>query len=189
MAKKIQTVLEESKEIQLAAELIKFGARLQMLESEIGLSRDRLIKLYKELRGESPPKGMLPFSIDWFLTWQPNIHSSLFVNIYRQLIANTSATGVAAVIKAYKLYLEQMHQSANEEPLLSLTRAWTLIRFINSSMLTVVSCKCCKGDFVVMPYDQNHFVCGLCHVPNRAGKTRKPHEISGLFSTELLAKN
>lgn len=47
-------------------ELITTGARLQMLESETQLSRGRLIKLYKELRGSPPPKGMLPFSTDWF---------------------------------------------------------------------------------------------------------------------------
>jgi flagellar transcriptional activator FlhC len=176
LAKKPQTVLDELKEIQQAAELIKFGARLQLLEAEISLSRDRLIKLYKELRGESPPKGMLPFSVDWFLTWQPNIHSSLFYGIYRQLITYTSAAGIQAVIKAYKLYLEQMPVVAGAEPVLSLTRAWTLIRFLNCSMLTVVRCSSCGGDFVVQPYDQNHFVCGLCHVPNRAGKTRKVNE-------------
>ena len=49
-------------------ELISLGARLQMLESETQLSRGRLIKLYKELRGSPPPKGMLPFSTDWFMT-------------------------------------------------------------------------------------------------------------------------
>jgi flagellar transcriptional activator FlhC len=176
MARKQQSILEELKEIQLASELIKFGARLQLLEMEIGLSRDRLIKLYKELRGESPPKGMLPFSVDWFLTWQPNIHSSLFIAIYRQLLANTSATGIEANIKAYKLYIEQMPAESGEEPVLSLTRAWTLIRFINSNMLTLSTCECCTGKFISQPFDRIHYVCGLCHVPSRAGKTRKASE-------------
>ena len=94
MAKKPESLLQESRQIMLAAELITFGARLQLLESEIALSRDRLIKLYKELRGESPPKGMLPFSIDWFLTWQPNIHSSLFLAIYRRVISDTGSEGI-----------------------------------------------------------------------------------------------
>lgn len=185
MARKPQGVLEELKEIQTAAELIKFGARLQLLEAEVALSRDRLIKLYKELRGESPPKGMLPFSVDWFLTWQPNIHSSLFLGIHRHLLANTPLTGIDAIIKAYKLYLEQMPPEGDEEPLLSLTRAWTLNRFINSSMLTVTACQICGGEFVVQPYDRSHFVCGLCHVPNRAGKTRKVSEIA---DTELFVQ-
>ncbi len=32
-------------------ELISLGARLQMLESETQISRGRLVRLYKELRG------------------------------------------------------------------------------------------------------------------------------------------
>src|SRR5687768_595083 len=75
-----KSVVSEAREIQTAIEMINLGARLQLLESETNLSRERLIKLYKELKGVSPPKGMLPFSTDWFLTWQPNIHSSIFAN-------------------------------------------------------------------------------------------------------------
>ena len=42
--------------------------------------------------------------------------------------------GVDAVIKAYRLYLEQCPQ-AEEGPLLALTRAWTLVRFVESGLL------------------------------------------------------
>lgn len=59
------------------------GARLQMLESETQLSRGRLIKLYKELRGSPPPKGMLPFSTDWFMTREQNVHASMFCNAWQ----------------------------------------------------------------------------------------------------------
>lgn len=64
----MKSIVQEARDIQLAMELITTGARLQMLESETQLSRGRLIKLYKELRGSPPPKGMLPFSTDWFMT-------------------------------------------------------------------------------------------------------------------------
>ena len=70
-----KSVLQDANQTQLAIELIGLGARLQVLEAETTLSRDRLIRLYKELRGASPHKGMLPFSTDWFTTWLPNIHS------------------------------------------------------------------------------------------------------------------
>ena len=80
-----KSVLSEAKQIQLASELIKLGARLQVLEANSNLSRERLVKLYKEITGVSPPKGMLPFSEDWFTSWQPNMHSSLFINIYKYL--------------------------------------------------------------------------------------------------------
>ena len=74
-----KSVLQEAQDIQKAVELIRLGARMQMLEAETALSRERLLKLYKEVKGVSPPKGMLPFSADWFMSWQPNIHSSLFM--------------------------------------------------------------------------------------------------------------
>jgi flagellar transcriptional activator FlhC len=138
MSKK--SVVSEAQEIQLAIELIQLGARLQLLESEVSLSRERLLKLYKELKGVSPPKGMLPFSTDWFLTWQPNIHSSLYINIYKFLVDNAGATGIQAVMKAYKLYLEQMPPEPGEEPLLSLTRAWTLVRFFQGGKQVTAPC-------------------------------------------------
>jgi flagellar transcriptional activator FlhC len=179
MSKK--SVVSEAQEIQLAIELIQLGARLQLLESEVSLSRERLLKLYKELKGVSPPKGMLPFSTDWFLTWQPNIHSSLFLNVYKFLIEYAGATGIQAVMKAYKLYLEQMPPEAGEEPLLSLTRAWTLVRFYLSDMLTLAPCGTCQGKFVVNVLDLNKdYQCGLCHMPSRAGKTRKSKEAAAL---------
>jgi flagellar transcriptional activator FlhC len=172
MSKK--SVVSEAQEIQLAIELIQLGARLQLLESEVSLSRERLIKLYKELKGVSPPKGMLPFSTDWFLTWQPNIHASLYINIYKFLVEHAGATGIQAVMKAYKLYLEQMPPTPGEEPLLSLTRAWTLVRFFQGNMLVLAPCGKCQGKFVVNALDLNNdYQCGLCHMPSRAGKTRK----------------
>jgi len=175
MSKK--SVVSEAQEIQLAIELINLGARLQLLESEVSLSRERLLKLYKELKGVSPPKGMLPFSTDWFLTWQPNIHSSLFVNIHHFLVTHAGATGIHAVMKAYQLYLEQMPPAPGEEPVLSLTRAWTLVRFFNSDMLKLEPCGKCQGKFVVDAMDLNGgYVCGLCHMPSRAGKTKKARE-------------
>ena len=81
-----KSIVQEARDIQLAMELITLGARLQMLESETQLSRGRLIKLYKELRGSPPPKGMLPFSTDWFMTWEQNVHASMFCNAWQFLL-------------------------------------------------------------------------------------------------------
>ena len=168
-----KSVVNEAKQIQLAVELIKLGARLQVLEAETTLSRERLLKLYKEINGYSPPKGMLPYSTDWFVTWMPNIHASIFIDILHYLQAHGSARGIEAVVKAYKLYLE--HCQVNDlESVLDLTRAWTLMRFCNSDMLRTVACRKCGGRFIAHSYDlHRHFVCGLCHVPSRAGKTKK----------------
>jgi flagellar transcriptional activator FlhC len=171
-----KSVVGEVREITRAIELIELGARLQLLEAETGLSRDRLIRLYKELKGVSPPKGMLPFSTDWFTTWQPNIHSSLFYNIYLFIKQHGGCDAIQSIVKSYRLYLEHV-KLQGDEVVLSLTRAWTLVRFFDSGMLQMTRCSRCSGHFVAHAHDPRAgFICGLCQPPSRAGKTRKASE-------------
>ncbi len=165
-----KSVLNESKQIERAVALIRLGARLQVLESETELSYERLLRLYKEVAGRSPSKGQLPFSTDWFLTWQPNIHASLFLNTYEYLTKVTALDDIDAVMKAFSLYSEQI-TACGVEPLLSVTRAWRLVKFIDNQMLAMTRCSKCGGHFVTEPYENaRHFVCGLCEPPARAGK-------------------
>jgi flagellar transcriptional activator FlhC len=168
-----RSVVTEARQIELAMELIELGARLQVLETETTLSRERLLKLYKEVKGESPPKGMLPFSTDWFVTWQPNIHASLFIQIFRSLTRQAGASGVAAVIKSYRLYREHVGL-CGLEPVLSFTRAWTLLRFFDAKLLQTAPCTRCGGHYVVHALElYDDFICGLCAPPSRAGKTAR----------------
>jgi flagellar transcriptional activator FlhC len=165
-----KSVLGESRQIARAVSLIEMGARLQVLESETELSYERLLRLYKEVAGKSPSKGQLPFSTDWFLTWQPNIHASLFHNIHTYLAKTSPLDGIDTLIKAYGLYVEQVSASGLE-PQLSITRAWRLVRFMEANMLAMTPCSRCGGHFITEPYENaRHFVCGLCAPPARAGK-------------------
>lgn len=165
-----KSVLNDSRQVERAVALIQLGARLQVLESETSLSYERLLRLYKEVAGKSPSKGQLPFSTDWFLTWQPNIHSSLFLNTYEYLSKVSALEDIDAVMKAYKLYTEQM-AACDLEPLLSITRAWRLVKFVDNQMLAMTKCSKCGGHFVTEPYENaRHFECGLCSPPARAGK-------------------
>ncbi|NMM76102.1 flagellar transcriptional regulator FlhC [Acidovorax sp. SRB_24] len=166
-----KSVLQESRQIERAAKLIEMGARMQVLESETSLSYERLIRLYKEVAGKSPSKGQLPFSTDWFLTWQENIHSSLFLNIYEYLSKGVDLDAVDLLTKAYRLYTEQI-EIAQVEPLLSFTRAWRLIKFVDAGMLTRTQCAQCHGQFVTELYENRHYTCGLCNPPARAGKSK-----------------
>ena len=173
-----KSLVGEMQQVQLAIELIELNARLQVLESETDLSRGRLIRLYKEVRGMSPPKGMLPFSTDWFITWLPNIHSSLFYGIYRRLIEEQGSERMEGFVKAYRLYLEQVDLDSGE-PVLGVTRAWTLVRFFESGMFELSECTSCSGRFVNHAHTPSHdYVCGICQPPSRAGKTRKRREAS-----------
>jgi len=170
---RMKSLVQDARETQLAMEMIELGARMQMLESETGLSRERLLKLYKEIRGESPPKGMLPFSTDWFIPWQQNVHASLFMSFLRFITKNTTLKGLDATLKAFRMYRD--HVAANDlDQVLSLTRAWTLVRFFDAKMLQLACCTKCGGGFVAHAYDPTQgYVCGLCHIPARAGKGKR----------------
>lgn len=167
-----KSVLGEVREVQLAIQLIHLGARLQFLESEVGLSRERLIRLYKEIKGVSPPKGLLPFSTDWYMTWLANIHSSMFYNMYQFMKTHSDEEKVWVLIKSYKLYLQQI-KAQESEPILDFTRAYTMVRFFDSDMLQLSTCCRCAGQFVAHAHDhKSGYVCVLCRPPSRAGKAR-----------------
>ncbi len=180
-----KSVITEARQIDLAVELIRMGARLAVLEAETSISRERLLKLYKEVMGKSPPKGMLPYSTDWFMSWRPNIHSSLFIDTYRFLCTNAGISGIDAIVKAYHLYLEHI-QIHGMERVLSVTRAWSLVRFFDAKMLTTIPCTQCRGQFVVHTLDLNHdYVCGMCDMPSRAGQTRKVQADAALALSQV----
>ncbi len=169
-----KSVLKEAREVQLAVTLIELGARLQFIEAEVDLSRERLLRLYKEIKGASPPKGLLPFSVDWYMTWMANIHSSMFYNIYLHMLAHAGGDKLGALVKAFRMYLEQV-QAHGDTPVLDFTRAHTLVRFFDSDMLHLASCSRCAGRFVSHAYDaKSDFVCVLCRPPSRAGKKKTP---------------
>lgn len=167
-----KSVLNDSRQIERAAMLIQMGARMQVLESETDLSYERLLRLYKEVAGKSPSKGQLPFSTDWFLSWQENIHSSLFLNIYEYLSKSMDMDPVDTLTRAYRLYQEQV-DAAQIDALLSFTRAWRLVKFVDAGMLNMTACSSCGGKFVSELYENPRtYQCGLCNPPARAGKCK-----------------
>src|SRR5690625_4209968 len=102
-----RSVSKEAHDIKLATRMIRLGARLQVLQAETSLSYERLARLYREVRGESPPKGMLPFSVDWFTTWLPNIHSTIFYSIYCYLRERAALLKGPGMVQASRWCLEQ----------------------------------------------------------------------------------
>lgn len=169
-----KSVLHDLEQTRLAIEMIGLGARLQVLEAEVALPRVRLIRLYKELCGASPPKGMLPFSTDWFLAWRPNAHASMLLCAYRFMIHAGLLDGIRATLAGFRMYREHLC-ATGEAAQLSFTRAWMLVRFYERGMLQLARCRCCHGEFLVRAHDaRQRYICGLCLPPARAGKGRKP---------------
>ena len=135
----------------------------------------------------SPSKGSLPFQTDLLLSWSPHILSSLFMDIHQFLLRHTSLTGVEALIKSYLLYLDQINVSG-DEPILSVTRAWFLVRFFDAQMLQLTGCTECGGHFIVHANGlYSGYVCGICRPPSRAGKTKRNAAISSLLALSVAS--
>ena len=175
-AKPVKSLLDENMQLTRAVQLIRLGARMAVLEAETKLSHERLVRLYREVTGQSPSKGQLPYSTDWFTSWQPNIHSSLFLNIYANLDKACAVESIDLLIRAWSLYCEEVGVM-HVEPMLSVTRAWRLVKFVDSGMLCLTGCTHCGGNFVTHTHEYGKgfkpFVCGLCVPPARAGKSRR----------------
>ncbi|HIF3106170.1 TPA: flagellar transcriptional regulator FlhC [Salmonella enterica] len=159
-----ESILQELEDTQLAVELISLGARMQLLEYNVRLSRGKMNRLYRELRGAPPPKGMLPFSSDWFMNWEHNIHSSLFCNIFDYIKKQSPGESpIKILILAYRAYLKY----AGNTETLSLTRAWILRRFVDSGMLDYTLCCNCGGKFITHADEPAHgYQCVMCHPPH-----------------------
>lgn len=168
--------LDEIVHLNRAVQLIRLGARMAVLESETRLSHERLVRLYREVTGRSPSKGQLPYSTDWFTAWQPNIHASLFMNIHENLNKQSALDSIDLLIKAWQLYCEEA-KNMGVEPMLSITRAWRLVKFVDSNMLCLTRCSHCGGHFITHTHEYGPgfgaFVCGLCEPPARAGKSKR----------------
>ena len=163
-----------------AIALIELGARLQVVQTEVPLSREKLGRLYFEIRGEHAPKGMLPFSMDWFMSPIPNLHASMFYSVYAYMTEHSAQSQLDRLIAAYRVYVEQSRSTAATpdacgDRVLSFTRAWLLVRFFDSHMLQLEQCVLCRGAYIVHAHDLHPvYVCHSCRTCKRAAQHPSP---------------
>lgn len=141
---------------------------MHVLEAEFSFSRHRLIRLYREIHGVAAQKGMTHSSADWFIARSTNLHASLFSNIFQALQRNDALARAELLARAYRLYQE--HFDLTGKPvLLDVTRAWTLLRFLDEAVLHLLPCGHCASQYIVHGRDfAKPRVCGFCSQIKRA---------------------
>jgi flagellar transcriptional activator FlhC len=111
-----------------------------------------LLRLYKEVAGKSPSKGP----------------TAVFHRLVSDLAAQYPCFAVSQHLRVPEqgqragrhrcnheglpLYNEQI-ATCGVEPLLSITRAWRLVKFVDNHMLAMTKCSKCGGHFVSEPYE------------------------------------
>ena len=182
-------LIRQSCQLHMATRLFSLGARLPVVMHETALPRTTLRQLHIELTGQAPGRGVLPFTIDWYLQWRHNIHASLFANIHAHL-GHYDLTDTERLIQSYTHYLGEIAGFNVAEPILSITRAWTLLRFCRQRMLQLTPCQCCQGYFISSGHlPASLFTCGVCKPPPHAGHRQpKGHITSTSFPKEVIAE-
>jgi len=146
-------------DLKRAIDLVQTGARLLIPKTETVVNFPRLCALYEEVTGRAPCRAE-PLLRDWFQSWQVDIHTALFVSTWRYQRALTGARA-EAITRAYRMYLAHV-QVTGADPFLTVTRAWTLARYLDV-LVGVSPCIGCFHDRAITA-EQGDWVtaCTLC---------------------------
>ncbi len=157
----VENESRDAEQVRRAAEVIRLGARDQWLDSGTEVSPARLLSLYQDVTGGPPPDSDAAPLARWFETWQPNVHASLFIGLWRYLSKFSDAEGVEAVIRAFRMYLGYL-QATSIDPVLTADRAWTVVRHLGE-LLGTSACSHCGIEFAADgPRDGSPPSCGQC---------------------------
>lgn len=159
--------MEQQKIIGIAAEMIKRGARVPVVEAMLPIKHQLADSLYRELTGEASKTGPLPSNHLWYIsTLYPMriVQSSLFIGYFKAVKLRSSNSMEAEILNAaYDLYLDHC-VAIGAEPLITFCRAWHLLRELRIKNLTMAKCTCCSGEFV---FDnarlRAQYQCPLCN--------------------------
>lgn len=116
--------IEEIDRAQIARELTLLGARPPMVVSLADIRLPDAIRLYAEIHDQTPPRGMLPSSPEWyFVTRRRRKDAAAFLSIYvesRTCMRNAERS--QHLIASWKIFRE-----ISKTPIFDINRAWSLI--------------------------------------------------------------
>lgn len=166
ISKSRSSLLLELKLLAVAEQLFLRGARVPVAAALLPVKREKLMKLFTEVTGETPKTGPLPSDHHWYATTtypMRIIQSSIMVEIYNRLRSSSKdALEAEIMISAYDLYLDHC-KAINAESLLTFVRCWHLLQQIRINTLTTVPCVKCKGKYVVTVGKlYSKYECALC---------------------------
>ena len=167
------SVAAEAQAVSQAVTLMQLGARRSVIEAETGLSGDRLTRLFREVTGQAPSRGQLPHSPEWFLGRRVAMQVALFDAWHRRLTVQCGATGLQALVRAYRFYLEEL-QRLGQAPQLDFTRAWSLQRFVTTGLLVHQRCVHCGLLHLALPNSPvQPLMCPACQGSSSHGAGRR----------------
>ncbi len=154
----------EIRQYRNAERLLSLGARVPIVMEMTRLSSWFLRKLSLEIHGEPPRKGQIPNSDQWYLRRQNHLQASLFCSIHDAFRrhAGHDPDRCTLLVSAYA-HWRQTIEASGTTPVMSVDRAWWLVKSIEIRNLQRSRCRVCRGRFLqVWGKLEKHFVCSEC---------------------------
>jgi len=162
---------------QIAGVLIKQGARAVIVSHETGLAAAVTRRLYKHLKKEPSPSGLLPDSIEYFFSGQNRTHSSAFWRCYKaaqaSITKHATETKPKLPMRGKILAVAYDHYQricGGAQHALPIDRMWHLTRVVRSNdQIIEAQCRVCSAVYLTRNYETG-FVCERCEENSRTTK-------------------
>lgn len=147
--------------LQEATQLIQLGARAGLVCQLTGLEKAVANRLYRQLNGKPSPSGLMPFTDAWYLKNNRRmLQAGLVWHLHRRL-AGSGRSAARILIDIFECYTQRV-----EDPLLDLTRAFTVTRLAAMEIWREHQCEYC-GTTYPAPAEISRAVCPGCRIYHR----------------------
>jgi Flagellar transcriptional activator (FlhC) len=149
------------RKLDLAKALIEKGGRPSIVRAVCQISKASALQLHKEIHGQGPNAGLLPYDPDWIAKSPQNcLHASIYFNILQNISSNTKACKGEIYLMSYTLY----EQTVSDKPkVLNINRAWHLGQQISMSYICGVTCGRCNSTHVaIKDFPEPYKFCPIC---------------------------
>ncbi|MDO9141813.1 MAG: FlhC family transcriptional regulator [Methylococcales bacterium] len=171
-------ILSLKRKLNLAKGILEKGGRTSVVRAVCQVSKDTAIQLYKEIYGQAPTSGMLPYDSDWIIKTPENcLHGSIYCNVLQTISKNNDncserekivekensilLTKGEIFLSSYMLYEQIINKARNKE--LTINRAWHISQQIAMSYISGRNCTRCNCFHMsISHYPDIYKLCPVC---------------------------
>lgn len=175
-------ILGLKRKLELAKGIIEKGGRPSIVRAVCQISKASALQFHKEIHGQGPSAGLLPYDPDWIVKAPQNcLHASIYFNVFQTISQKAiieekrdlssfvnkgeketakHATKGEIFLASYTLY----EQIIGDNPkILNINRAWHIGQQIAMSYICGSRCARCNSTYVsIQDYPELYKFCPLC---------------------------
>lgn len=154
-------ILGLKRKLDLAKGIIEKGGRPSIVRAVCQISKASALQFHKEIHGQGPNAGLLPYDPDWITKSPENcLHASIYFNIFQKISRNSLAGKGEIYLASYTLYEQTL---ADKPKVLNINRAWHIGQQIRMSYICGMTCARCNSIYVaIKEFPDPYKFCPLC---------------------------